>query len=399
MHFDNKLFPTIFEYGELTMPDLAANMVQPVGGFPMHNMMMRYSLFIPKLYNWCKTLGFEPGKIMPSRAFCSDESQGYPIIMMAKHFGAFPFNHGRVGGMVATDRHGPHASHGQDMVIIQASHVGYDPESKSFGTYRRLQTSDQSCGPSCGKIFHVIEWYQEEYEFACKNILLQKIDGQDCIVIDNRLLRDDRDDGLLLRLEKLIASDNSGERAPLQSLSTSRVFLAAKSLVDKIGKSVFSEQATKISRHLTADLFYFRHNIKPLEEGTHHLEHSLIRYMPQIITSDFPTLTAAQIYTQVEFDLTFRSIVKEQSYKGKKLLFVAGLNIDISPQPGQLFPLTKFVPWAAYLQNPDGSSHTYEQQELFESLEQQDTDNPDQINLEDAIQMMASVKEIRIDIK
>ncbi|MDH5776840.1 MAG: hypothetical protein OEZ33_01410, partial [Gammaproteobacteria bacterium] len=66
------------------MPDLAANMVQPVGGFPMHNMMMRYSLFIPKLYNWCKTLGFEPGKIMPSRAFCSDESQGYPIIMMAK---------------------------------------------------------------------------------------------------------------------------------------------------------------------------------------------------------------------------------------------------------------------------------------------------------------------------
>ena len=36
--------------------------------------MMRYSLFVPKLYNLCKSLGFEAGHIMPSRAFCSDEN-------------------------------------------------------------------------------------------------------------------------------------------------------------------------------------------------------------------------------------------------------------------------------------------------------------------------------------
>jgi hypothetical protein len=57
--------------------------------------------------------------------------------MIAKDFGSFPFNHGVVGGIVATDRHGPHASYGQDMLIIQASHVGYDPKNKVFGTYRR----------------------------------------------------------------------------------------------------------------------------------------------------------------------------------------------------------------------------------------------------------------------
>ena len=89
------------------MPDLATNMVEPVGGFQMQGMMMRYNLFMPRLYNWCLSLGFKPGKIMPSRAFCSDESQGYPIIIIAKHFGTFPFNHRRVGGIVATDRHGP----------------------------------------------------------------------------------------------------------------------------------------------------------------------------------------------------------------------------------------------------------------------------------------------------
>ena len=68
------------------MPDLAAATVEPGGGFQIQGMMMRYNVFMPRLFNWCKSLGFEPGKIMPSRAFCSDESQGYPIIMITKHF-------------------------------------------------------------------------------------------------------------------------------------------------------------------------------------------------------------------------------------------------------------------------------------------------------------------------
>ena len=87
---------------------------------------MRYNQFVSRAYNLSKSLGFTPGEIMPSRAFCSDESQGYPIILMAKHFGTFPFDHGQVGGVIATDRHGPHAHHGKDLVIIHASHVGYD---------------------------------------------------------------------------------------------------------------------------------------------------------------------------------------------------------------------------------------------------------------------------------
>ena len=49
-------------------------------------------------------------------------------ILITKHFGTFPFNHGRVGGVIATDRHGPHSEHGKDLLIIHASHVGYDQE-------------------------------------------------------------------------------------------------------------------------------------------------------------------------------------------------------------------------------------------------------------------------------
>jgi hypothetical protein len=56
---------------------------------------MRYSLFVLRLYNLCRLLGFERERMMPSRAFCSDESQGYPVILIAQHFGTFPFDHGR----------------------------------------------------------------------------------------------------------------------------------------------------------------------------------------------------------------------------------------------------------------------------------------------------------------
>ena len=91
-----------------------------MGDFKISNRMMRYSLFIPRFYNLVKSYGFEKGRIMPSRAFCSDENQGFPIILITKHFGAFPFNHGMVGGIVATDRHGPHAHHGKDLAIIHS---------------------------------------------------------------------------------------------------------------------------------------------------------------------------------------------------------------------------------------------------------------------------------------
>lgn len=381
------------------MPDLAATMMEPVGGFQMQGMMMRYNLFMPRLFNWCKSLGFESGKIMPSRAFCSDESQGYPIIMMTKHFGTFPFNHGMVGGVVATDRHGPHAAHGQDMLIIQASHVGYDPETKAFGTYRRAQTTDVELSSSCGKIHNVISWYRNEYEFAKHNILLHNDNGEKIIVIDNQLLREDRENGLFLRLGKFITTDADGQPVSIKMLSTAKVFAPAPSFVERIGEASFNGVTPKpIGTKLASDMFFFKRNIPDLEEGSYHLEHNMIRYMPQIVTKSSPVLTAAQINTQIEFDRTFRTIVKEHGYKGKKVLFIAGLNIDISPESDQLFPLTKFVPWAAYVQDRDGFYYTLEQQELVQLLEQQSTDNPEQIDLEQAIQIMTEAEEVKVEI-
>ena len=374
-----------------------ANLQSVVGDFRIED-MMRYSQFVPRLYNLCKSLGFEAGHIMPSRAFCSDENQGYPIILITKHFGTFPFNHGIVGGIVATDRHGPHAHHGKDLVIIQASHVGYDPDTKTFGSYRRMQTAGDDSTVTCGKIGAVIEWYQNEYRFAQDNIYLSR-QGDDCLInIDNQLLNESREEGLFLNLDAMVECDN-GNPVPVQMLSTSRSYRACSAFTKALPVQAWPDNGRRrIGRYLGPELFSFRHNIAGEFEGRGHLEQHLINPMPWIVTSAEPMLVAAQVNTQAEFDRTFRTIVREREYQSKRVLFISCINIDISPREGQLFPLTKCVPWAAYIQGVDGEHRTLEQAEIIAQLEQQSTENPDQIDLEDAIREMAKAKEIRIEL-
>ena len=120
--------------------------------------------------------------------------------------------------------------------------------------------------------------------------------------------------------------------------------------------------------------------------------------MPEIISSNSTALAAAQVNAQVEFDRTFRTIVKEKAYRGKKVVFISGIHIDISPHREQLFPLTKFVPWAAYIQNEQGEGHTLEQQELYAALKQQSTENPHKIDLTQAIHHMEDEPEIHLHV-
>jgi len=368
-----------------------------LGTFQMSDMAIRYSRFIPLVYNLAKSLGFERGKIMPSRAFCSDESQGYPIILIAKHFGSFPFNHGRVGGIVATDRHAPHAHHGKDLVIIQASHVGYDPDNGRFGIYRRLQTEDASETTSCGKICGALDWYLGEFEFARENIFLYQENGQHKVEIDNLLLHAEREQGLILKLDKLIQVDADGNPVPELSRSTAKTFPASSALLDYLGDYEWkSGPGEAIGRRLNPELFYFKRDISDQQEGRDHLENNLLDVMSYIVSSKWPALAAAQVNTQVEFDRTFRTIIKEPAYKNKKILFLSGLNVDISPQEGQVFPLTKFIPWAAYVQDEYGNHKTWEQAELYEQLQAQSTENPDQLDLEAAIDIMERAEEIHL---
>lgn len=363
--------------------------------FRLEGRMMRYSIFMPRLYNLCRALGFRAELMLPSRAFCSDESQGYPVILIAKHFGTFPFNHGRVGGIVATDRHGPYAEHGEDLVLLQASHVGYDPHTHAFGTYRRQRTHEGECGSNCGKIGHVLTWYQEEYGYARTNIRFERNSNGAFVAIDNALLNDDRREGLFLHLDRFIDTAAEAGLKPVRTLSTARVFRANAAFTAAMPAGA-PAGLQPIGDGLHADMFYFRRPIADDIEGDAQIERNLQPVMAGVVTAHHPMLAAAQANTQIEFDRAYRSLVHSPHYRGKNLLFVSGLNIDISPEPGQPFPLTKFVPWAAFVQPRGATPYILEQEALWEALSAQSTDNAEETDLEEAIAAMGRAAEVRV---
>jgi hypothetical protein len=360
-----------------------------MSGMRIVGMAMRYSQFVPRLYNLCLSLGLRRGRMMPSRAFCSDESQGYPTILIAQHFGTFPFDHGRVGGKVAINRHGPHADHGDDVVIIHASHVGYDSQRQRFGVYPRLFAADSPYGHSCGKLCAVMAWYREEYDYARANIAVGLVEDRPAVFIDNHLLEPDRREGLFPHLDRLIEAP----AAPLRVLSTAKAFAAAQSLVKAIPAELWRAERRPIGNRLTPDLFFYRRDPSG-PEGQDILEAELQPMMPTLMASPYPALDAARFTTQIEFDRTYRSIQRHPAYRGKNLLFVSGLNIDVSPLPGLPFPLTEFVPWAACLRLRGQEDRILEQAELFEALTRQSADNPDQMSFDAAISAMGAVDEI-----
>lgn len=269
--------------------------------------------------------------------------------------------------------------------------MGYDPESGAFGVYRRLQAEKQAETTSCGKICGTLDWYIKEYEFAKDNILLSKENGEYIIAIDNWLLHGERDEGLLLKLELLIEKSDSGEIHALKSLSTSKLFPASKLLIQSLDVDCCENgEVMKIGELLLPEMFSYK------RQSDDNMDKNLIDAMPYIVSDKWPALKAAQVNTQVEFDHAFRSVVQEPEYQGRRLLFISGLNVDISPQKGQLFPLTKFIPWAAYHQTADGKHETWEQAELFERLKTQSAENQNQVDLEIAIKQMEMAQEIKL---
>lgn len=382
------------------------SIIRKLAPFRIDDRAISYAEFAPKLYNLCMTLGFRKGLIMPSRAFCSDENQGWPIILLTKHFGTFPFNHGRVGGIVAIDRHGPHAHHGEDSVLVQASHVGYDPHTGVYGKCTRPKMSGTCISNSCGKITHVITPYLEQYRFAQERIFLHRDDkGMYLITVKNSFIDFDSHpvkDGMVLHLENIVKRSDNGKILPLSAISTSQTYEVSEEFrkrIDATGYVWKTGEGESIGKYLSEDLFYFREDLHETDESIL-LERNLIEFMPLIVTSRNPSLRAAKINIQLEFARTVESIRRGSEYAGKNLLYIAGLNIDISEYEG--YPATTyFVPWAAHIQLKDGTPEEYskplEQDAIYTFLMEQDSINPEQADLKEEIGRMLAAP--RFDIR
>ena len=78
------------------------------------------------------------------------------------------------------------------------------PDTGVFGVYRRLQTEHHEHSTDCGAICNVLNWYQNEFNFACQHITLEHNGNDYVVIIDNQLLVDERNEGLFLNLGRTI---------------------------------------------------------------------------------------------------------------------------------------------------------------------------------------------------
>jgi hypothetical protein len=258
---------------------------------------------------------------------------------------------------------------------------------------------------SCGKITHVITPYLDQYKFARNRIfLLRGEDDQYLINVKNSFTDFSSHpvkNGLVLRLQDIVKSNRNGIIRPVGTYSTSQTYEVSDSFrkrIDSAGYSWKPGHGEKIGDLLTADLFNYREELHETDESIL-LERNLIEFMPLIVTAQNPQLQAAKINIQQEFARALESIHRGQEYAGKNLLYIAGLNIDISEY--HEYPATTyFVPWAAHIQlkdsDPAAYIHPLEQQEIFNKLMEQGIDNPDLVNLKEEIAKMMEAPRLEI---
>ncbi|MGA7279467.1 MAG: hypothetical protein WBW79_16125, partial [Desulfocapsaceae bacterium] len=169
--------------------------------------------------------------------------------------------------------------------------------------------------------------------------------------------------------------------------------------LEGLGYKWYSGAGKSIGKFLTADLFFFREDFHETDDSIL-LERNLIEFMPDIVSAKHPALRAAKTNIQLEFARVVESIRRSEDYKGRNLLYIAGLNIDISENE-KLPVMNYFVPWAAHVQLKDGPhdeyTHPIEQENLYAKLMEMSPENLDQTDLKEGIRRI--LKAPRLDIK
>jgi hypothetical protein len=223
--------------------------------------------------------------------------------------------------------------------------------------------------------------YIEELRVARSGIFFF-LRGQSVMIkMDNQLCDGSRHEGIILRLDSLIKNQNR----PIAICSTSQVFVASDLLNERLLPHA-TEVPQPIGEFLNWNHFFFRKAIAANVDGPDQLSANLFPYIPQIICSAHPMLSAAKVNTMKEFERLYRSCLRAECFKRRNLLVVSGLNIDLHDRHDRNpFPGTQFVPWAAFHQRASGEQRIIEQKELHESLSAQSLDNPHAVDLEKAI--------------
>lgn len=101
---------------------------------------------------------------------------------------------------------------------------------------------------------------------------------------------------------------------------------------------------------------------------------------------------------QADFDRAYRLITQDPNYNGRNLLYISGLHVDISPEASQQYVLTKFLPWAAYIQLKNGEKYILEQEKLIKIMDDCSIENPNQLDFDEVINLMEDAVPITLNL-
>lgn len=345
---------------------------------------MDYSVFAPRLYNLCKKYGLRRGHMRLASAFCSDKNQGYALLFLTKHFGTFPVEVNTASGRI--DYREIPEEHDADLVIVQASHMGCAPQRKEYDDRQKSEWMNEEQSRICQYQDKTLRWYQSEYHFARNGISVWKEKDRYLLIISSQLLDAGRRDGLFLNMDKLVQRDADGNYAVAKQYSNAKVFSASEDFVRRVAQTCPQEDGAEvIGERLSSDLFYFKRNFAGISGHEWYRSHELNVCMPTIITSINPVSAFVKKNIQIEFDHTFRAIVEKNKYRGRNLVYIAGIHQDVLHVAAQKFPPTLFIPWAAFIQQSDGTRIVVKQEKLAELLSCCSSSNTEEINLEDVL--------------
>ncbi len=325
--------------------------------------LIPYDEFIPRLKNFCLSLGFK------------------------KTFSITPEN------MSIQKSHDPcwpaenlPGSAEQDAVIILSTKVPYEPSWGVYGGLPRPLIHERTHCRIEGTVSHFIAPYLQQYQFAQNHIYLTcKKAGIYHVTLPADLVGEGTKNGgknLKIRLDKFTDPDENGNFVPVMAADSFVSFPLSEQFLLYLHDNHFSWKKGKVQRIgvlLTAELFVFQeiaqfasgNDDSGDDAGRSTFVKTLLPAMNRIVTHANPQLRAALIHLKNEFTRLVDEILNTQGERDSaNLLCIAGLDIDVAPFKGR--GKRYFVPWAAYCQRgggqDDGSHNRLQQDDLFVAL-------------------------------
>lgn len=322
--------------------------------FKIKGRMLPYEEITCRLKNFCASLGFGPVTIYRA---------GLPVL-------------GNPEAGAEQVRWGAD----EDVVVVLSTNVAYNP---NWGGHSGLPQLLHHMGPTSSSgptPADFIAPFLHHYRFAQENIFFSHtLQGQYLITAPTTLLSEGEECSpctLKLHLEKIVQSAKDGAICPVAISGTHQSFVVSTDFC--LSLAGLTNEWTPgrnlpIGKYLSRELFSFTFNDKALESDSPYVA-TILPHIAEIVADPTPNLRAAQIHLQQVFIRDMARLVAGQQARSKKLLYIAGLDIDMTEFAG--VEEHCFVPWQAYIAAGGKTSeeeYLLAQDDLFVRLKQQDS--------------------------